>query len=80
MSDAVTGQPIRVSTDGTSGPYIMVPATQVERVRRVLEANGIPHWVDHRVISVDGKAAIAVINLGRRTDARQVQSLLDTAA
>ncbi len=80
MSDATTGQPVRVSTDGTGGPYIMVPTDQVDRVRKILEDHRVAHWVDHVAISVDGRPAVAVINLGRRADPRQVQSLLDAAA
>jgi hypothetical protein len=80
MTDTTTRRPIRVSTDGTSGPYIMVSVELLEKVRRLLVENDIPHWVDHSAISVDGRPAVTVINLGRRTDSRQVQDLLDAAA
>ncbi len=79
MNDAATNQTIRVSTDGTAGPYIMVPADQLDRVRKLLEQHRIAHWVDHNAISVDGKPAVSVINLGKRIDAREVQTLLDAA-
>ena len=29
MQDVTTKQPLYVSTDGTAGPYIMVPVTQL---------------------------------------------------
>ena len=79
MRDAMTGQLIRVSAESASGPYISLSAHEVERVRSILEANNIPFWVDHRFVSVDGKPALAVINLGRKTDPDQVQAILDAA-
>jgi len=80
MTDTSTRRPIRVSTVGTSGPYIMVPVELLQKVRQLLVENVIPHWVDHNAISVDGRPAVIVINLGRRADSRQVQDLLDDAA
>jgi hypothetical protein len=80
MTDTATRRPIQVSTDGTSGPYIRVSVELLEKVRKLLVENDIPHWVDHLAISVDGRPAMTVINLGRRVDSRQVQDLLDAAA
>ncbi len=80
MTDTTTRRPIRVSTDGTSGPYITVSVELLERVRKLLAENDIPHWVDHIAISVDGRPAVTVINLGRKVDSRRVQDLLDAAA
>jgi hypothetical protein len=79
MIDSETRQPIRVSADGTAGPYIMVSAVQLDRVRKLLEDHQIVYWVDHMVVSVDGRPAVAVINLRRGSDPRQVQALLDAA-
>lgn len=79
MSDATTGMPIQVSTD-VSGPYIMLPAVQVDRVRKILEVHSVPHWVDHLSISVNGKPAVGWIYLGLRTDPGAVQAILDAAA
>ena len=77
MTDSATRQPIRVSTDGTAGPYIMVSVELLEKVRELLVENDVPHWVDHLAISVDRRPAVTVINLGRKTDPRRVQELLD---
>ncbi len=79
MIDDSTRKPIRISTDGMSGPYLMVPVRQLDQVRELLQTNGIPYWVDHSAISVDGRPAIAVINLGKRIDPHRVQALLDAA-
>jgi hypothetical protein len=80
MTDTATKTPIRVSIDGTAGPYIMVPTNQLDQVRNLLESNRVRFWVDHNAISIDGRVAVAVVNLGRDTDTRQVQTLLDTVA
>jgi hypothetical protein len=80
MTDTTTRRPIRVSADGTSVPYIMVPIKLLDRIRKLLVENDIPHWVDHNAISVDGRPAVTVINLGRGADSSRVQELLDAAA
>ena len=54
MTDTTTRRSIRVSTDGTSVAYIMVPVELLDRIRKLLAVNDIPHWVDHNAISVDG--------------------------
>jgi hypothetical protein len=79
MTDTQTQRPIRVSTDGTSGPYIMLPRNLLERVLTVLRTHAIPFWVDHIAVSIDGKPALTVINLGKRVDPQRIQTLLDEA-
>jgi hypothetical protein len=80
MTDTSTQQRVRVSTESPSGPYIMLPVALLEKVQKILVENGIPHWVDHYRISVDGRPAVTMIYLGRNVDSRQVQDLLDAAA
>jgi hypothetical protein len=77
MTDATTHQRLRVSTDGTAGPYIAVPVSQLEEVKALLNRNGIRYLVDENAISLDGKPEIAVINLGRGANAPSVQNILD---
>jgi len=80
MIDTATQKPIRVASGGASGPYLRVPKEQLDQVRKLLQANDIPHWVDHYAISVDGRPPVVVINLGKKTDPHRVQALLDDAA
>jgi hypothetical protein len=80
MTDTSNQRPIQVTTAGTSGSYIMLTIDLLERVRQLLQENDIPHWVEHHAISVDGRPAVIVINLGRKFDPRRVQDLLDAAA
>lgn len=78
MADVATKNSLRVSTDGTAGPYIMVGVSQLDDVRRILDSRQIVYWVEENVISLNGAPEIAVINLGRRGDAAAVQAALDT--
>ena len=41
MTDPATRRPIRVSTDGTSRPYIMVSVELLEKVRKLLVENEV---------------------------------------
>jgi hypothetical protein len=78
MTDATTKKPLRVSTQGTTGPYIMVPVTQLDEVRRLLDGRRIRYWVEENAISLNGSPEIVVINLGRGGDAAAVQAVLDS--
>jgi len=78
VTDATTKRPLHVSTDGTTGPYIMVPVSQLAEVRRLLDSRRIGYWVEEEAISLDGAPEGAVINLGRGADAAAVQAILDS--
>lgn len=77
MTDSTTNKRLGVSTDGTTGPYIMVPVSQLEDVRRLLDNRRIGYWLEEEAISLDGSPEVAVINLGRGADAAAVQAILD---
>ncbi len=79
MIDSQTRGAIRVSTDGTAGPYIMLPLNQLSQIRQRLDQHKIHYWVDPDAISLDGKPAVAIINLGLSGDAKRVQAILDHA-
>lgn len=78
MTDAITQKPLRVSTEGTAGPYLMVPVSQLDEVRRLLDSRHIRYWVEENAISLDGAPETAVINFGREGDAAAVQAVLDS--
>jgi hypothetical protein len=77
MVDPDTNKPVRVSTDERAGSSIMVSVDTLSRVQQLLEDNDVPHWVDHIVVSVDGRPGIGVIHLANKSDPRHVQELLD---
>ncbi len=79
MIDTQMRRPIRVSTGGTAGPYIMVPVDQLDIDRTLLDRHEIRNWVESDAISVNGKPEIAIINLGLAGDSSRVQAILDEA-
>ena len=78
MTDVTTKKPLYVSTDGTAGPYIMVPVSQLADVRKLLEGHGVRYQVEEDVISLNGAPEEAVIDLGRGADAGAIQAILDS--
>lgn len=79
MIDIVTRKPLRVSTDGTAGAYIMVPVSQLDDIQRLLDSRGVGYWVEEEALSLNGAPEIAVVNLGRGSDVIAVQAILDEA-
>ena len=79
MIDVTTRKPLYVSTDGTAGPYIIVPESQLDRLGKLLDQHNIHHYIEENIISIDGKPEIAVVNLGRGADGSAVQAILDRA-
>jgi hypothetical protein len=79
MIDAMTEKPLHVSTDGTAGPYIMVPVSQLADLRGLLDVHRIRYSVEEDAISLDGAPEIAVVDLGHGVDAQAVQAILDSA-
>lgn len=77
MIDVTTKEPLYVSDGGTAGPYIMVPLSQLDDLKRLLDANQVSYWVDNNAISLDGEPYIAFVNFGRDVDAGAVQAMLD---
>jgi len=79
MIDGMSKERLRVSSDSIAGPYLMLPISQLGRVRRQLDEHAVRYWVDADAISLDGKPAITVINFGRTGDAAGIQTILDQA-
>jgi hypothetical protein len=79
MIDIETRTPLRVSTDGDAGPYLMLPLDQLPDVRRVLSENGIRYAVEEDAIQLDDKPFIAIIDFGIDADVARIQSVLDAA-
>jgi hypothetical protein len=78
MNDTTTRKPLRVSTDGGAGPYIVVPVSQLDQVVALLDANKVSYWVDEEALSIDGKPEIIFVNLERGSDPAAIQRLLDS--
>jgi hypothetical protein len=76
MISAITQKPLRVM--GTDWPYFMVPVSQLEEVRHLLESHGIHHSVLTDIISWNGAPFEAFIDLGHGADPQAVQTVLDS--
>lgn len=77
MVDSETQERVVIHAEGTAGAYIMAPVDQIAHIEGVLRRNRVSFWVDDDAISLDGKPAVSVINLGRGADVARVQRLLD---
>ena len=76
MTDSSPRKHVRVSTAG-AWSHIMVTVDKLDEVRNILSENDIRHWVEHNTISIDGRPAVAFVNLDKRCDPIRVQALLD---
>jgi hypothetical protein len=79
MTDIVTGKSIEVLTSEV-GPYVLLPASQIKDVERLLKDSNVRHWVDELAVSLNNGPYIGKIWLGRGGDAARVQALLDSFA
>jgi hypothetical protein len=80
MIDATTKKPLRVSNEYPPAPYIRLPLSQLDEVRRLLDNHQIGYWVREYTISLDGGPERTVINLNPGTDVTTVQAILDSAS
>ncbi len=73
-------KPLQVSTDGTAGPYLMLPLDEVSRVKVLLDSHGIRHFVEENAISLNGRPYVTLIDFGLRGDANRIQAILDSSS
>ncbi|CAN5149725.1 hypothetical protein BH10PLA2_BH10PLA2_16210 [soil metagenome] len=72
--------PLKVSTDGTAGPYVVVTPEQLGHVVAAFRLDGIEFHVDEDALLSGGTPALAVIDLGGEADVAQAQAVLDRVA
>ena len=77
MIDKTTKQPIYVSTDGTAGPYIMVPLDQLDELCQLLDEHQVRYEVEEDAISLNGAPMIATVDLDRGADVIAITKFLD---
>ena len=78
MIDKVTGNRIEVKCDGTAGPYVIVPESQVAKVCDLFKANDISFDKNARSIT-DPHGTDTIFDLGKEADVERIQSLFDGA-
>lgn len=77
MNDSTTGERIIVNDAGIAGPYIIVPLDQLDDVCRLLKDHQISFEADEWAVSSDDEPLRTVVTLGRGTEARRIQQVLD---
>lgn len=78
MTDSSTKKPLGVTGTGSAGSYLMVPVSQLDDVRKLLDADRIPYWIDDLAISIDGEPEVTTITFRPGIDPQVVQRLLDS--
>ena len=78
MIDRMTNKPVKVLTYGIAGPYMTLPVSQLDDVKKLLGQRGLPYSVDRYTISLNGREEVIVVNLGSGVNPGEVQQLLDT--
>jgi hypothetical protein len=56
----------------------MLPYTQLDEVRRILDENRISYWVEDEVIAIDDGPEIAYVEFPRSESEARIQALLDS--
>lgn len=69
---------LKVWRSDKAGPSLMLPYSQLDEVRRLLDEHQIRYWVDEQVISVDEEPFVAFVEFYRSENADQIQALLDS--
>jgi hypothetical protein len=79
MLDIETNLPLKVSTDGDAGPYLLVPLEQLDDVREALGRRQISFTLGEDAIELDDSPVIAIIDFGWNADPARIQEALDAA-
>lgn len=77
MTNAMTKKPLRVWGEESEWPWIGLPVSQLDEVRRLLDEHGVQHTVDELYVSLNDGPFTALIKLKRGTDGKAVQAILD---
>lgn len=77
MIDATTNKPVQVEISGETSS-IVLPASQLETVQKLLEGHGIHHSVRGPYISWNDGPYMAFVYLSRNADPKAAQAALDS--
>jgi hypothetical protein len=77
MSVTRDEEQLYVSTDGTAGPYIIVPVSLLDSVRHALSEARISFTIDEDAVSLAGQPALSVVDLGDGADIVRVREVLE---
>jgi hypothetical protein len=80
MIDSATHEPIELISDEIAGASITVSVAHLEQLRKLLDDNAIPYWLDHHHISVNGGPLMTWVHLRKgKSDPNRVRALIDAA-
>ncbi|MCE9533030.1 MAG: hypothetical protein K8T89_18180 [Planctomycetes bacterium] len=79
MTNVMTKNPLRVSNDNKTWPYLSLPVSQLDDVRRLLDRDGIRYTVSPNFLSFDDEPPVTIIRFGRDSDGVAIQAILDHA-
>ena len=81
MIDALTGWKVSVESTDADGPYVIVPARQVDALSRLLTEHRIPHAVEAEVPSRHHAEVPTelVVRLSLAVELTNLQDILDQA-
>lgn len=79
MIDVMTKKPIRVWAEETEWPWMVIPVSQLDDVKRLLDEHDVEYTVGEHYLSVNEGPFDAFIRLKRGTDGKAVQAILDVA-
>jgi hypothetical protein len=80
MPTSDTNDPLKVSTDGTAGPYVIVTPEQLGPVVLAFREEGLDFHVVEDAVLLRGAPALAIIDLDQGADVEQIQGILDGVA
>jgi hypothetical protein len=69
---------MRVMSNPDVGPWLRVPATQIDEVVKLFQCRGLRCWRSEHVMSVNGRPATGYVYLRRNETAAAAQTILDT--
>jgi hypothetical protein len=72
--------PLKVSTDGAAGPYVIVTPEQLGHVVTAFRMHGIDFHVDEDAVLSGGTPALAIIELTGGAHVQRAQAVLDRVA
>jgi len=79
MVDTTSNQRLEVSTDSDYGPYMYLPATQLDVVTKLLDRNNIVYRVDDYFVSINDEPEVAQIYFDPSQDPLVIQRIFDIA-
>ena len=80
MINVATKEPLRVWAEESEWPWISLPVSQLDEVRKLLDSRGIRYRVSEHYISFREEPFTTILTCERGTDGKAVQAILDSVS